>query len=187
MPDVVLQSGQFCFGDSITTSGSSAYGVFISQNSNNTHLSSININTVGTIAYAFLLAGENATIEDSTINSQNSLDFNVTNNGNITSINCIFNSVEVTKNGGGVLQVWNYLHVLVYYDNGVTPIPGADVEVTDNGANVYATPGYSGSEPTTNVFGRVNNILLTDRWYIRNNTPLENMTGNVDLQSKIET
>jgi len=41
----------------------------------------------------------------------------------------------------------------------------------------YASVGYSGGNPQTNIFGRVNYILLPDRWYIYNNIAIENITA----------
>ncbi len=160
----------------IKTTGSGAFGVLI-ENSNKTHISNYHINTTGNGATAFNLSGVSATIVNSSIESTTDFDIYVTNDGNATAINCSYNDFDVTSNGGGVLQVQNYLHIEVYHEGGDTSIQNADVQIIDNGLPIYVSSGYGGSHSRTDSNGCLDNIIVTDRWYIYNNSPLENITN----------
>ncbi len=163
----------------ITTSGISGHGVFI-NNSDDNYVSNCNITSKGINASGFYLDHVNAILSNSTITSYpitGGYDLTAINISIITAINCTFNSVQVTDYGGGILKVKNYLDIQVYDKDGVTPISGADVEINDNDDRIYGTSGYGGIEPTTDIDGKLEDILITDRWYIYNNTATENNTA----------
>jgi parallel beta-helix repeat protein len=162
----------------ITTSGNSGHGVFINSSYYN-YVSNCNITSKGINASGFYLDHLNAILLNSTITSYantGGYDLTAINNSIITTINCTFNSVQVTDYGGGILKVKNYLDIQVYDEDGVTPISGADVEINDNDDRIYRTSGYGGMEPTTDIVGKLENILINDRWYIYNNIATENNT-----------
>jgi parallel beta-helix repeat protein len=162
----------------VTTSGDSANGIF-SRNSNNNFILNCNITTTGTNSHGFYLDQNNAKTINTTIstnNNLNSYDYYAINNSAITSINCDFTTVEVTQSNGGILKVKNYLDIIVFYEDSKTPIENADIEILDNSKRVYTSMGYGGFEPGTDVNGKINTILLTDRWYVNWNTQTENIT-----------
>lgn len=94
---------------------------------------------------------------------------------NVTTLNTTFNEAFLSISPDANLTVMNYLHVKVL-DQSLADIPNADVEVLDNGAQVYATPGFAGTNATTNVNGEVNWIVVTDRIYAMSSTATENTT-----------
>jgi parallel beta-helix repeat protein len=164
--------------NTVITSGDSGHGIF-SRNSDNNHIIECNITTTGTNSHGFYLDQNNARIINSSISTNaglGSYDIYAINNSVITSINCNFTTVEVTQSNGGILRVKNYLDIIVYYEDGETPIEDADIEILDNSKRIYTSMGYGGFEPGTDSNGRINTILLTDRWYINWNTPTENVT-----------
>jgi parallel beta-helix repeat protein len=157
----------------INVSGASSRGIIISD-SNNSIVTNCKINATGSNAIGFYLDSEVLTIYDSAINSTTGTDIYIMGDGNMTIINSTFSDVDVEQDGGGVLQVYNYLTIQAYYEDGLTPIVGADVQINDNNGQVYTTPGYGGIDSTTGASGRLGPFLMADRWYIRDNTPLMN-------------
>jgi parallel beta-helix repeat protein len=156
----------------INVTKDSSYGIYM-DDSNNTSIMSCDIDTSGTNTPGIYLEGLVANITDTKTSSQNDNDLEVSNNGMILVLNCIFDIVESTN---GVVKVKNYLSVQAYYEDGITPIPNADLVVEDDGASVYNSTGYGGTDTQTSVTGNVDNIIVTDRWYYYNNTPTENDT-----------
>ncbi|MCK5562132.1 MAG: right-handed parallel beta-helix repeat-containing protein, partial [Thermoplasmata archaeon] len=165
-------------GNKINTVGINGYGLVI-DDSNNTLIINSSITTQGSNAPGILLDGYIATIQDSIIStdpSGSSFDFIITNHGNITAINCTFETIRVTDNGGGILRVNNYLGVQVYDLDGATPLSGIDLEVVDNGNIIYSTPGFGGMMPATDSNGRIDKIIVPDRWFDHDNNATENIT-----------
>ncbi len=61
--------------------------------------------------------------------------------------------------------------------DGITPVGGVDVRVTDNGYVIYASSGYGGSDQRTDSAGICRGILVTDRVYHHlSSTAAENTT-----------
>lgn len=167
--------------NNINTLGEFGHGILI-KNSNNTFVFNCKITTKGSKADGFYLDGMVATIKNSIISTTiNGYDIIIKNNGDITAMNCSFNKIQLTNDGGGVLRVKNYLDIQVYNGDAITPIIGADVEVNDNDNPIYTSKGYGGIKPTSNTNGRIKDILITDRWYIHSNTATEN---NTDIKVK---
>ncbi len=159
----------------IKTTGSSSHGIEIND-SRAARLINCDITTTGSSARGFYLIKQSSRIIDSTI-STNDDDIYIVDNGNLNAINCNFKTVEVTRSSGGVLRVKNYLTIQVYDEDGSTPLPNTDVEVRDNDNRVeYSTQDYGGSDPRTNANGRIEKIIVTDRWYNHQNTATENIT-----------
>jgi parallel beta-helix repeat protein len=99
-------------------------------------------------------------------------------------INTTFDDTKIWLDPSASLTVKNYLDVLVL-DAATAPIPGADIEVTDNGNPIYQTLGFGGSDPQTGGDGLVRWILVTDRIYYGSSTPTENITtAEVSYPSK---
>jgi hypothetical protein len=113
-------------------------------------------------------------VENSTISSPIGGSFAVLGS-NATTLNTTFNGAFVSIFPDANLTVMNYLHVKVL-DQSLADIPNADVEVLDNGARVYATAGFAGTDATTNVNGEVNWIVVTDRIYAMSSIATENTT-----------
>ncbi len=167
-------------GTTIYTTGTSGYGMYI-RNSNNSVISDCRINTTGTNSFGIYHDGKTLRIYNTIINSSTSADIYIINQGTMISVNCAFSDLDVEQDGGGVLVVKNYLTIIVYYEDGMTPILGADVEVRDNANLTYASAGYGGTDPQTDASGRVGPMLVQDRWYNLSNTPIENIT---DIKAK---
>ncbi|MCK5562234.1 MAG: right-handed parallel beta-helix repeat-containing protein, partial [Thermoplasmata archaeon] len=184
----------------ISTTNQNGIGIYIQLNSHNNNLTDSVVQTTGTLGHdiyidnsnkntilncdlsaidansnGFILDGSYATIINTSISTSNK-DIVAINNGNITAINCSYNTIEVTTGGGGVLQVKNYLTIQAYYEDMVTPIQDADVLVEDNDLSIYNTSGYGGSNIQTDANGRIENITVMDRWYFYNNIATENTT-----------
>jgi parallel beta-helix repeat protein len=162
-------------GNTINTYGQNGHGIYF-NNSNNNSAMNCDITTTGINANGIRILSQRATIIDSVINSQNHFDLIVMNDGNLTVINCSFNSQNATTGGGGVIQVKNYLKIQTYYEDATTPIVTADVVVEDNGASIYNTSGYGGTDPQTDTNGKIDKIIITDRWYFYSDTATENDT-----------
>lgn len=114
---------------------------------------------------------ENCTIRDS---SQS--DFYVTSSSlTVTTLNTTFNGSNVYVGPGTKLVVKNYLDVSVL-DLTPLPIQNADLLVTDDGAPVYFTFGYGGTDPQTDFRGEINWIVVTDRVYDGSSTATERIT-----------
>ena len=159
----------------ISTLGGSGYGISI-DSSNHAFITNSAITTSGSTSPGVYLDGFMATIVDSSItaNDPASNELVAINDGNLTAINCSFTKVFSTM---GIVQVKNYLHFQVYFNDASTPIKDANVRITDNDVMVYSTVGYGGSDAGTGVNGRIDNIVVTDRWYFYSNTPIENITN----------
>jgi parallel beta-helix repeat protein len=156
---------------SIHTTNTSAYGIRI-YSSNKTLINNCTISTLGANAGGILLDSLFATVIDTKIDSSYQ-DFFVANDGNMTAINCNFTTSYSVV---GVLQVKNYLSLQAYYEDLVTPIDNGDVLIDDNGMVVYSTVGYGGTKPQLNATGRIDNVIVTDRWYFYSNIATENVT-----------
>jgi hypothetical protein len=167
-------------GLNISTSGGPFYHAIFLNNSDNCNIIDTRLSTSGQNSHGIMLNSSLAIISNSTILTDvQSLDINITNFGKLNTLNCSFNDskINVEYDNGGILQVKNYLNILVFYDDGTTPISGADVNITDNNVVIYSTPGYNGNDPTTDSSGRIGPILITDKWYFYNNIAIENITN----------
>ncbi|WP_455393240.1 NosD domain-containing protein [[Eubacterium] cellulosolvens] len=162
---------------SIMTTGISGRGMYVG-NSNNSIIQDCRFNTTGSNAFGIHQYGNFVKIINTTINSSLTTDIYIVNMGTMVAIDCTFgfNDVDVEQDGGGVLLVKNYLTIQAYYQDGATPIPGADIEIIDNSSHVYASAGYGGSDSTTDGAGRAGPVLVQDRWYNYSNSPIENYT-----------
>ncbi len=161
--------------------GNFTHGLLI-QTSNNTWVENCEISTTNNNAFGVYLDGNFASFVNTSILAAEK-DFYITNYGNLSAINCSFNDskVDVEQDGGGVVQVKNFLTIQAYYDDTVTPIPGADIQVKDGGFVVYNTSGYGGTKPQTDLNGMVENIISSDRWFYYNNVSVE-ITNNVGVK-----
>lgn len=118
---------------------------------------------------------DNLLMENSTITNSGVWDFQLTTDSNATTLNTTFDGGLVFIAPGNNLIVKNYLHVKVL-DVVLAPLPNSDVEILDNLAQVYATPGFGGGDPTTNPNGKVKWIVVTDRIYKGSMIATENIT-----------
>jgi parallel beta-helix repeat protein len=177
---ILLNSVNNNFSSSlIRTSGDKSDGILIS-NSNNNWISNSEIIMLGDNANGYILQGKTGFIINTTITTKNCTNCNdiiTAGNGTITAINCSFNTQELTKNGGGVLKIINFLGVKVLNYDGFTPISEVDVLIIDNNKTIYASTGYHGFQQKTDENGFIGYIPITDRWYIHNNIPIENITS----------
>lgn len=165
--------------NNIDTKYENSHGVYIVNSNNNTLINCI-ITTTGSSAHGIYIDGKFATIINTTISSNksvNSYDIYIINKGEIIAIkNCKFNTIQLTNDNGGVLNFKNYLGIQVYHDDGITPISGVDVEVKVNGNQLYASSGYGSTDDTTNASGKIDPLLITYRSYEYSNyKPKENV------------
>ncbi len=171
--------------NTIYTSGPSSHGISLVTNSNNTAILNCNFTVLGSNSYGIFLDGYIANAVDSIFSSMSDDDIHIRKNSNFTVINCTFSDLDATIDSGGVLQVKNYLDIQTYYDGGVTPILGADVVVEDNSVSVYSSTGYGGTDAQTDASGRVEDLTITDRWYLYRNSATENVT-NVKVKKTVD-
>jgi hypothetical protein len=118
----------------------------------------------------------NFLMRNSTVYNATRRDIELTPGSNGTTLNTTFDGTKVGVSATSNLTVKNFLHLEVL-DNTLAPLSGEDSLVTDNGAPVYSTSHYGGSNQTTDASGRVNWLVVTDRIYIGNNIATENITS----------
>ncbi|UCH88858.1 MAG: Ig-like domain-containing protein [Thermoplasmata archaeon] len=164
----------------ISTQGSWAHGLYF-RNANKTDVLDCNVSTTGLFANGLNQTGNITTITNSVISTKD-VDINVSGDGNLTAINCSFNTYNSLN---GVLQVKNYLDLQVFYEDGITPIQDADIEVTDDGEQIYASAHYGGSNSGTDIEGKAGPILVSDRWYFYSNTAEINQT-NINVTKTVD-
>lgn len=116
-------------------------------------------------------------IENCSINNCSNLDFILSTNSDIITINTTFNGSNVNIASGCTLTVKNYLHLRINYTGVDVPIADAEVEINDNRGNTYyQTSGYGGTDPVTDSNGDLKWILVTDRIYDGTSTATEHDT-----------
>jgi len=98
--------------------------------------------------------------------------FLIEDESDLNTYNVSFDGADVDVLGG-ILSVYNHLTILVWDDGRLQPLQGVEVEVTEDGGQVYATSHFGGSDATTGPDGRVSDILLLDRQYDHSNTATE--------------
>ncbi len=89
--------------------------------------------------------GSVLTMENDTIWNVGDRDIWVNNFADATTINVPFQASQLMVAPSGNLYVMNYLATEVYWADGFTPVPGANVVVTEDGAtvwNVVSTTGF---------------------------------------------
>ena len=153
-------------GNTIIITGLASYGIFSELAYHNRYENNTIIGN-GTASNGFYiedqnLAGEPEIVVNSKINTTG-LDIGLYNSW-VWMINSTFNSTSIA----GVLDVWNYLQVQVFDEDGITPLNGADVKIMEDETEVYATEGYGGMDQKTDDHGRIPTLLLTDRSYNMN-------------------
>lgn len=147
-------------------------GLFLTGSTSNTiDNNTFNSNSVG----IWLSKSTNSNkILDCSISSNSFYDLYFDENcKNNSAINTNFNTIYVDSTSGIVVK--NYLHIQANDSNGL-PLSNVDVEVKDNSNVIYATSGYGGTDPKTNVNGQIKWILVMDRIYDCNETAKENIT-----------
>lgn len=113
-------------------------------------------------------------IENCSIFNTSNLDFFLSTNSKITTINTSFNGSNVNIAAGCTLTVKNYLHIQTNYTGFSLPIANAEVAVNDHrGFSYYKTSGYGGTDPKTDANGELHWILVTDRIYNGSGTATE--------------
>ncbi len=138
-------------GTIVDTGGRGRFGVRLHNISTSTIDDSI-VRTYGSEHSVRLTGGSFCNIHNSTFDGEN---------------------VQVRSDGGGVLQVSNYLNIRVMKEGMAEPFDGAQVLVSQDSEPAYATSLFGGSDPETNSNGRVGPISLVDRVYHRSNLPME--------------
>ncbi len=84
--------------------------------------------------------------------------------------------VNASSNSGGRLNVWNYLDVKVLDNGTVSPLPGVEVDVTQDGTTAcYRTPHFGGTDDVTDASGKLAPIALLDRVYDYANAATEHV------------
>ncbi|TLZ73265.1 MAG: hypothetical protein E6K10_00740, partial [Methanobacteriota archaeon] len=107
------------------------------------------------------------TVENGTLQGTGDRDIWVLYYADGTTINTPFSAGKVQIDPAGNLTVKNYLGVEIYQPDGFTPLSGATILVEDDGTPVWNLVSPTGFEPW---------LLVTDRVYIRSNTPRDNRT-----------
>ncbi len=91
---------------------------------------------------------------------------------NVSTYNVTFNhsDIEVVQNNGGDLHVYHYLDIMVWDNGSVHGLDSVEIEITTDSVPVYATLHFGGADPTTDTGGKVNDIPLLDREYLKSHT-----------------
>jgi parallel beta-helix repeat protein len=150
----------------------SGQGISLESSSNNFLENNFCINTSIGI---YLTDSSDNIIENCSISLSNSYDFYLRSvSKRNVAIKTSFNTINV-RDSEAELIVKNYLHVQVF-DPKNLPVSGVDVSLKDNDEIIYATSGFGGTKPKTNVYGQLKWLLVTDRIYYGSNIPMQNKT-----------
>jgi parallel beta-helix repeat protein len=146
--------------------------------------SSINTSTRGW--YGMRLAGPTSgTITDSSVLAEGTAPaFLIEDDSDLSSYNTTFDGGDVDATDG-LLSVYNYLGITVWDEGRLSPLVGAEVEVTEDDALVYATPHFGGTDDTVSATGVITDILLLDREYDHSNIATERI-HNVTVWMEID-
>ncbi len=148
------------------------YGMILNHSSNNT-LADNNCSNNNYGIYLNSSSNSNV-IDNCSFFSNSNYDHYLKNNSmDNTAINTTFNTINVDPTSELIIK--NYLHIQVD-DSSNDPIQGADINVKDGSDIIYATPGFSGTDPKTDILGQVKWVLVTDRIYSGSSTATENST-----------
>lgn len=129
------------------------------------------------------VAGAIGTFSDCVLSSDPEFkDVVLNGNSNFTLINCTLDNTRLISKyaGGGVIQVQNYLEFNCFFEDNITPLAGAEVQIKDNEKVLYASPGFGGADPVTDAAGWIGRFLVADAWWIYDAVPTQNIT-TVDL------
>ena len=159
---------------SIICSGANDVGIYLGIGSDNDPISKCNVSALGLASKGLVADSSWTQVLDSTLTATTD-DVSALSSGRADLLNCTFSTVGIDSSSD--IIVHNYLNILVLENNGSTPMFGADVAVTDNGAPVYASIGYGGSDPFTNAAGKTVRLTVQDRWYDGSTTPTQNVTA----------
>ncbi len=143
--------------------------------SKDVHVDRTRINDASTWAVRLQTYADRVLVENCSITNSPTFHFSANMWSNATTLNTTFDGTLVDLLPDTRLTVKNYLDVLVL-DQTLAPIQNSEVEILDNAAQVYATPGFGGVDPTTDPNGEVNWIVVTDRIYYGNPMAMENLT-----------
>jgi len=130
------------------------HGVHLSETENDILRNNIILNSqIDGVEYYSKKPGS---ILNNIIKNSGEYDFHLYWNMNLTVIDTVFETVfwePVLYPGHSKLIVKNHIRIRVFDTNGITPLQGTDVIITDNGDPVYSTSGYGGSDAKTNGLG----------------------------------
>lgn len=149
-------------------SGTAIYNTGAALIINESSVSASTLQLQDSILYSVVLSHSDLFLENSTLAGAVN-DFHVDNSSHATILNTPFEGAVNVVDAGSDLTVQSYLEVQVL-DEGLNPIGGADLNVTDIppfGPNrtVHSSPFFGGSDPQTNASGTVGGIVVTDRRY----------------------
>ncbi len=149
------------------------YGIYL-YNSNNNWFT----NTTCTLNYKYGIyfdsSSENIIDNCSIISNSNFDSYFIEGSENNVAIDTTFNTIDMHDSTSSLI-IKNYLHIQANYSQNL-PLKDVDVEITDNNKSVYATAGYGGYMPKTNVDGQIKWIKVTDRIYNGSADATENKT-----------
>jgi len=178
----VLHSQRATINAEVTNS---LYGIYI-EGGNRTTLNECTVDdsTRGWQGVRFS-RGHTGYIHDSNISAQGTGPaFLLEDDSVLHTYNTTFDGDDVNALGGN-LYVKNYLNIMVWDEGRVNPLMGTELEVTEDGVQIYATPHFGGSLPTADATGAFTDILLLDREYDHSNTATEHV-HNVSVWMEID-
>ncbi|MFQ5909470.1 MAG: Ig-like domain-containing protein [Thermoplasmata archaeon] len=116
--------------------------------------------------YSLVTSNSSLFLENSTLTGAAN-DFRLDNGSHVRILNTTYEGGVSVVDPASDLTVDNYLEVLVL-DEGMNPLQGADINVTDvppAGPNqtAYASSHYGGTNPQTDSAGKASWIVITDR------------------------
>ncbi|MBI5000622.1 MAG: right-handed parallel beta-helix repeat-containing protein [Euryarchaeota archaeon] len=128
----------------------------------------------------FCNASSPFTVNTTIVAGSNGRAFNLENNSHPFTLNCTVDywSHDYIKDTSN-LTVQNYLHVRVLDLDGITPIPSAWINVTDNGALIY-----SGQTDTN---GEIQWIIVTNRTYLNDYWSIVHPFTNISYNTTVVT
>jgi parallel beta-helix repeat protein len=170
-------NGNVITRNTVTTWGLTAHCLFTRDKSYRNIVEGCTFITKSFFAVGIVSTNSEMIVFNSTADSLYSYDLYTTSNGHITVVNCSFDSLSTVYEGGGTILVKNFLDIEVYFNDGTTPMEGADVEVKDGLADVYTTVNYGGVDPKTNSLGRIKTLTAAHRYYDHSDTPSYNVTN----------
>lgn len=169
-------SGMNIIDNEIHNFYSGTYGIWLHGGTDRTSVFGCSITTRKIFGHGIYLIGGHATVEETYFRTVQGPDLYCAGNSIVWALNTTIFDLETTGLGGGTVYIQNYLDIKAFYQGGTTPLDSADVVVKDNTDVIYASSGFSGSDPRTSAQGYIPPNVVTDRTYDHSNTAVENTT-----------
>lgn len=165
----------------VLLTGTTIYGTGIGLMVNQSDPLISQLTVSSSTSHSVVTSSSDAVLENCTLTGATN-DFLLDNSSQVSTLNTSFEGSVSVVDAGSNLTVKNFLDILVL-DETMSPIQGADINVTDipsggPSQTVYSSSHFGGVDPQTNPSGDASWIVVTDRTY--------NSTGAFDNETRVE-